>query len=91
MLLARKNYKDEAARVEAQRQKIILYKKFFHGDGAEILKDLINNFSLTFSDKPRADLSSERQLGRNDVLAYILNRAEYPLDQFDSIVKGESK
>lgn len=89
MLLGRKNYKDEAARIEAQRQKIILYKKFFHGDGEQILKDLINQFSMAFSDKPRADVTTDRQAGRNDVIAYIFNRTEYPLEQFDMIVKGE--
>lgn len=90
MWLNKKDHKDEKARAEAQRQKFITYKRFFKTDeGFEILSDLINRYSLIFSTKPSETLSSDRMLGRNDVIAYILNQTEMPMTQLDKILKGD--
>lgn len=90
MRLGRKNYVDEQARIEGHRQKLIRYKKFFHSDeGREVLVDLMDRFSLVFSAKVKDGFTSDRVLGQNDVVAYILGNAEYPMEQFDKIVKGD--
>ncbi len=90
MRLGRANIKDEQARIEAQRQKIITYKQFFESpNGRVVLIDLMDRFSLAFSLKADPSFSSDRVLGRNDVIAYILNQTEMPMDQFDKIVKGD--
>jgi hypothetical protein len=89
MILGKKKYRDEAEKVEAQRQKLIAYKKFFHSDeGREVLTDLMNRFSLVF-DYTVKEVGAERTLGRNDVIGYILSQTEYPMEQFDKIVRGE--
>lgn len=90
MRIGRANHKDEEARIVAQRQKIITYKQFFASEnGRTVLVDLMDRFSLAFSLKPDASLSADRVLGRNDVIAYILNQTEMPMEQFDKIVKGD--
>jgi hypothetical protein len=48
----------------------------------------MNRFSLVF-DYTVKEVGAERTLGRNDVIGYILSQTEYPMEQFDKIVRGE--
>lgn len=82
MLLNRKKSKD---RVEADRQRVISYKKFFSSpEGKDVLFDLMNKFHIL--NTHNGNVFSE---GQRSVVLHMMAQANIDLVQYDKIIKGE--
>lgn len=82
--------KRPADKVEADRQKAILYKRLFGSpEGKEVLIDLMNRFyvlnPLPFTDA----LLLARAEGHRVVILDLLSRAHVNIEELDKLLRGE--
>lgn len=85
------NRKKPADKNEADKQKIIAFKKFFaENEGREIFIDLMNRFHV-LNPTPKADCDFDRGVaeGQRRVVLHIMNLFYTDLAQFEKILKGD--
>jgi len=81
-ILQRKRPADKS---EADRQKVINYKKFFSSeDGKDVIIDLMDKYYILHSHD--GSIFSE---GQRSVVLYILKQANMDMVMFDKLLKGE--
>ena len=88
MYLGRKKPEDKS---EADRQKVIAFKKFFGTDeGRAVMIDLMNRYYIL---NPMPKLDSEYERGRcegqRDAVLHMLGLANTDLALFEKILKGD--
>lgn len=83
--------KDEAARSEQLRQKVIAFKNFFGSDfGREVMLDLMNRFHiLTPLPSEGSEFEKGRAEGKRDAVLYLLSQAHMDMGRFDKVLKGD--
>jgi hypothetical protein len=74
-------------RTEDSRQLVIQYKKFFDTeDGRAVLFDLMNRYRF-MDEIPESP--HDRLIGAQNVIRYILSKANIKMAEFDKLLKGE--
>lgn len=87
MYLNRKREKD---RIEADRNLMLSYKKFFSSpEGKDVLFDLINKFNGINKIQGQSDSEKFEAIGAQGVVFYILGKTKMDVAHYDKMLNGD--